>query len=124
MNDELDPAAVIARQLDAYNARDVEAIMATYADAARQYEYPATLMASGAEQIRARMAVRFEEPQLHARLVQRVVMGNLVIDQEVVTRNFPEGVGTLELVAMYEVIDGKIQSAVVKPGIKRIVTPA
>ena len=124
MNDPLHPAAVIARQLDAYNARDVDAIMATYADDARQYEHPATLMASGADQIRERMALRFQEPQLHARLVQRVVMGDMVIDHEVVTRNFPEGVGTVELVAIYEVSGGKIQTAVVKLGNKHIHTAA
>lgn len=124
MNDPLHPAAVVARQLDAYNARDVDAIMATYADEARQYEHPATLLASGAAQIRERMAQRFQEPQLHARLVQRVVMGNIVIDHEVVTRNFPEGVGTVELVAIYEVNKGKIQSAVVKLGDKHLLAPA
>ena len=116
MNDPHHPAAVVARQLDAYNARDLDAIMATYAEDARQFEHPATLLASGAAEIRARMALRFEEPQLHARLVQRVVMGDVVIDHEVVTRNFPEGVGTVELVAIYEVRNGKIQSASVKMG--------
>ncbi len=116
MHDTLHPAAVIQRQLDAYNARDIDAIMATYADDARQYEHPATLLATGAAQIRGRMALRFQEPQLHARLVQRVVMGDIVIDHEVVTRNFPEGVGTLELVAIYEVKAGRIASASVKPG--------
>lgn len=116
MNDPHHPAAVVARQLDAYNARDLDAIMATYAEDARQFEHPATLLASGAAEMRARMALRFEEPQLHARLVQRVVMGDVVIDHEVVTRNFPEGVGTVELVAIYEVRNGKIQSASVKMG--------
>ena len=120
MNDPLHPAAVVARQLDAYKARDLDAIMATYDDQARQFEYPATLVASGAEQIRARMALRFQEPQLHARLVQRVVMDNIVIDHEVVTRNFPEGVGTLELVAIYEVSEGKIQTASVRLGRKQL----
>lgn len=113
MNQFQHPAAVVARQLDAYNARDVDAILATYADDACQFEFPATLVASGAAQIRARMAQRFTEPDLHARLVQRSVMGNLVLDHEVVTRNFPEGLGTLELVAIYEVRDGKIQNATV-----------
>lgn len=114
---ELDhPAAVIAGQLAAYNARDLDALMATYAADACQYEHPATLLASGAAAIRARMAVRFAEPDLHARLVQRVVMGNVVIDHEMVTRNFPGGLGVVELVAIYEVKDGKIQSASVKAG--------
>ena len=41
------PAAVVQRQLDAYNARDLDALIATYAADARQYEHPATLLAPG-----------------------------------------------------------------------------
>jgi hypothetical protein len=114
------PAAVVQRQLDAYNRRDLDALLATYGEHARQFEHPATLAASGAAQIRERMGVRFQEPDLHARLVQRAVMGNLVIDQEVVTRNFPEGIGTVDVVAIYEVADGKIQSATVQVTNKRL----
>lgn len=114
------PAAVVQRQLDAYNRRDIDALLATYAGDACQYEHPATLAASGAAQIRDRMSVRFQEPDLYARLVQRAVMGNIVIDQEVVTRNFPEGVGEVDVVAIYEVIDGKIQSATVQVSNKRL----
>ncbi len=114
------PAAVVQRQLDAYNQRDIDALLATYADNARQFEFPAVLAASGAAQIRERMGLRFQESDLHARLVQRAVMGNIVIDQEVVTRNFPEGIGTVDVVAIYEVIDGKIASATVQVGNKRL----
>jgi len=116
MTDHDHPAAVVQRQLDAYNARDVDALLATYAADARQFEHPATLVASGAVQIGERMALRFQEPDLHARLIQRVVMGDIVIDHELVTRNLPQGRGTVELVAIYEVCDGKIQSASVKIG--------
>jgi hypothetical protein len=111
MNSPASPETVVQRQLDAYNERDVEALLATYAEDARQFEHPGKLAASGHAQIRERMAVRFQEPNLHARLIQRVVMGHVVIDHEEVTRTFPEGAGTVELVAIYEVRDGKIQSA-------------
>ena len=114
------PAAVVQRQLDAYNARDIDALLATYGEQARQFEFPATLAASGAVQIRERMSQRFQEPDLHARLVQRAVMGNIVIDQELVTRNFPEGIGTVDVVAIYDVADGKIQSATVQVANKRL----
>jgi len=114
------PAAVVQRQLDAYNARDVDALLATYAPDARQYEHPATLLATGHDAMRGRFAARFQEPDLHARLVQRVVMDNLVFDHEIVTRNFPEGKGAVELVAIYEVVDGLIRSQVVKLGAKRL----
>jgi len=106
------PAELIQRQLEAYNARNMDAWLATYAPQARQYLYPATLVAEGHEQIRARMRARFAEPNLHARLLQRHVMGKMVIDVEIITRTFPEGPGRLQMAAIYEVEDGLIQSAV------------
>lgn len=114
------PDTVVQRQLDAYNARDIDALLATYAPDARQYEHPGKLLASGAAEMRERMALRFQEPNLHARLLQRVVMGNIVIDHEEVTRTFPEGSGKVDMVAIYEVVDGRIASASVQVANKRL----
>ncbi|MDL2356475.1 MAG: nuclear transport factor 2 family protein [Pseudomonadota bacterium] len=114
------PELIVQRQLDAYNARDIDALLATYAPDARQFEHPGTLVASGAAAMRARMALRFAEPNLHARLLQRVVMGNIVIDHEEVTRTFPEGAGWVDMVAIYEVVEGKIVSASVQVSNKRL----
>jgi putative hydrolase of HD superfamily len=47
-------------------------------------------------------------------------MGNTVIDHELITRTFPEGPGTLEIVAIYEVQNGKIAKATFITGAKRI----
>lgn len=104
------PETVVQRQLDAYNAHDLDAWLATYAEDAQQFEFPAKLLASGHDEIRTRSAPRFKEPNLHARLIKRTVIGSLVIDHEEVTRTFPEGPGTIELICLYEVRDGKIQS--------------
>lgn len=106
-----DPAAVVQRQLDAYNARDVDALLATYADDAQTFEHPAKLLASGSDQLRERFTVRFQEPNLHAALLKRVVMGHIVVDHEKVTRTFPEGPGTLELMMIYDVQNGRIARA-------------
>jgi hypothetical protein len=111
MSAGMSPEAVVQRQLVAYNAHDLEQLLATYADDAEQFEHPAKLIARGRAQIRERMAARFQEPNLHARLLKRAVMGNVVIDHEEVTRTFPDGAGTIELVAIYQVRDGKIQTA-------------
>jgi hypothetical protein len=107
----LSPAAVVQRQLDAYNARDLSAWLETYADTAQQYELPGTLLASGHAAIKSRGAQRFTDPHLHARLVARAVMGQIVIDHEVVTMTFPDGLGAVELVCVYKVDHGKIQHA-------------
>ena len=105
------PESVVQRQLDAYNARDIETLLTIYADDAQQFEYPATLLASGAAQIRERFVARFKEPNLHARLIRRIAMGHVVIDHEEVTRTFPEGTGKIELVAIYEIRNGRIATA-------------
>ena len=111
MQNILSATAVVQRQLDAYNARDLDAWLATYAPGAEQFELPAKLLAIGHEAIRSRMAQRFEEPDLHAHLIQRMVAGNVVVDYEIVTRNFPGGVGDVELVCVYVVEEGLIRSA-------------
>ena len=115
-----DPAAVVQRQLDAYNARDVDALLATYADDAQTFEHPAKLLASGSTQLRERFQVRFQEPNLHAALLKRVVMGHIVVDHERVTRTFPEGPGTRELLMIYDVQNGRIARAWSIAGAKRL----
>jgi hypothetical protein len=120
MTDPNSPEAVVQRQLDAYNARDLDSLLATYAADARQYELPGKLLATGPAEIGPRLALRFQEPNLHARLLQRAVMGNIVIDHEEISRSFPEGPGKVDLVAIYEVIDGKIQSQSVRISNQRL----
>lgn len=116
----LDSASVVQRQLDAYNAHNLEALLETYAEDAQQFEHPVKLLASGIAQLRERFAIRFAEPNLHAQLLNRIVMGSTVIDHELVTRTFPEGPGTIELVATYEVLNGKIAKAWFITGAKTI----
>lgn len=106
-----DPAAVVQRQLDAFNARDIDALLATYAEDAQMFEHPSNLLASGAAAFRERYTARFQEPNLHATLLSRVVMGHMVIDHEEVRRTFPEGPGTLQLLMIYEVQSGRIARA-------------
>jgi hypothetical protein len=101
----------VQRQLDAYNARDADALLATYADDAQTFEHPSKLLASGSVQLRERFRVRFQEPNLHAALIKRIVMGNIVVDHEKVTRTFPEGPGALELLMIYDVQNGRIAKA-------------
>ena len=113
-----DPATIVQRQLDAYNARDIDGLVAIYADDAGLYEYPDKLLATGTAALRERFAARFQEPNLHAALLHRIVAGALVIDHERVTRTFSEGPGTIELVMIYEVKAGRITRAWTMAGAK------
>lgn len=120
MSETSSAEAVVQRQLDAYNARDVEGILATYAADAQQFEFPDKLLATGTAALRERFVARFQEPNLHAQLLHRTVMGNKVIDHEEVTRTFPEGPGKIQLLAIYEVQAGKIAKAWFLSGVKRL----
>ena len=114
------PIAVVQAQLDAYNARDIEALLRAYAPDAEQYMLHGERLAQGHEQLRSRFLARFAEPDLHARLLARTVMGAVVVDYEVVTRNFPEGQGTMEMLCVYEVLNGRIQKASFAFGEKKL----
>ena len=116
----LSPSAVVQAQLDAYNAKDVDALMRTYAPDAAQFALHGALLAQGHAQIRPRYEERFLEPDLHARLLSRTVLGNFVTDLEIVTRNFPEGLGTVEMLCVYEVVDGQIVRASFATGETRV----
>ena len=102
-----DPAVPVQRQLDAYNARNLEEFVAQYTDDVRAFMLPSTEpmsvgKAAFAEHYRKN---RFNLPALHAELVNRMVFGNKVIDQEIVTGVGPEPMHTA---AIYEVRDGLI----------------
>jgi hypothetical protein len=102
------PVEVVQTQLEAYNARDLERFAGTYADAIRIYRMPSSVPAiSGQAQLREAYRARFASPGLHAEILNRIVLGNKVIDHERVVGIKAEAV---EAVAVYEVADGLIQA--------------
>ena len=120
MSQNADPTHPVRMQLDAYNARDIDAFMMWWAEDCRYYAFPDTLLAEGTEAIRQRHIERFREPDLQGRLLHRLVVDNLVIDHETVRRTFPEGPGEVDVVCLYEVSEGKIAKAWFKIGEKRL----
>lgn len=117
------PDAVVQRQLDAYNAHDLPAFLATYAEDAELYEYPSKLLARGRAQLGERYSARFREPNLRAELLRRTAMASFVVDHERVARSFPEGPGTSEAVVLYEVQGGLIVRSWLVPGPKTLAPP-
>jgi hypothetical protein len=109
--------SIVAKQLDAYNARDIDGFMAVWREDAQYFEHPDKLLASGAAEIRARHVARFKEPNLHGRLIGRFSVANLVVDREVVTRDFPEGRGRVDVIAIYEIAGDRIARAWFKQGV-------
>ena len=112
------PEQVVQAQLDAYNAKNMDAWLATYHPAAEQFELHGAKLAAGHTELRARMEVRFREPSLHAELLSRSLVGNVVADHERITRDFPEGPGTIDMLCLYEVQHGAIVKATFASGSK------
>ncbi|MFL6699716.1 MAG: nuclear transport factor 2 family protein [Vitreoscilla sp.] len=78
------PAQVVDLQLKAYNARDIDAFVATYAESARIFDMgnPCPLFA-GRRQIHDHYSRnRFTNPELRAEILSRITCGNKVIDLE------------------------------------------
>jgi hypothetical protein len=102
-------ALPVQRQLDAYNEHDLEKFVAEYADDVRVFRPPETEpVLSGKAAFAGHYAAnRFNLPKLNAKVVSRIVCGNKVIDHERIT-GLEER--TVEVVAVYEVIDGRIRT--------------
>jgi len=105
------PLGIVQAQLDAYNSKKIDDLLTCYDKDAELYALHGALLATGHAEIRQRFEARFLEPDLHARLIHRSVVGNVVIDHEMVTRNFPQGKSEVEMLCIYEINDGRICKA-------------
>ena len=102
---EESPRFVVQKQLDAYNNRDIEAFVETYADDVKVYDFPNQLRYQGKKELKRRYAAFFANtPDLNCTILKRIENGNKVIDEELVTINGRKVNG----VAIYEVKNGKI----------------
>lgn len=115
---------IVQRQLDAYNRKDMAAWLATYSEDAAQYSIEGELIARDKAHMRANIASRFMEPDLHAELLFRHSDDNVVIDHERVRRNFPEGAGTIEMLCIYLIEHDLIARATFKLFNQRLTRPS
>jgi hypothetical protein len=96
------PEGFAQRQLDAYNARDIEGFIREYTEDVIVYRLPSSepILVGKAAFAAHYRDNRFNLPNLHAELANRMVFGNKVIDHERVL-----GVGNepMEVAAIYEI---------------------
>ena len=99
--------AAVQRQLEAYNARDLERFLVEFSPQVRVFRPPAVAPAiEGIDALRVFYAAeRFNRPALHAELLGRMVLGNTVVDHERISgvREAP-----FEMVVVYQVVEGRI----------------
>ena len=103
----LNAADIVQGQLDAYNAQDLDAFCAFYAQDAVLGAYGGDVATVGLAAIRERHAKLFAEfPQNRAELLNRIVVGAHVIDHEQVLRA-PRG-ESFQVAPIYTLAGGKI----------------
>ena len=122
MNDKI--IEIVERQLAAYNRKNAEEWASTYAVDAVQRSTDGEILASGRTEIQNNIAARFLEPDLNATVLERKVYDNTVIDHELITRNFPEGLGSVEMLCIYSIEDSLIKSGIFKVFNKKLTKPS
>ena len=101
------PEVIVQKQLEAYNARDIDAFIATYSDDIKLYRFPNSAISEGKVVMKTQYGAMFSSIEdLNAEIVNRTVIGNKVIDKEKVTANG----NVFYAVAIYEVTNGLISS--------------
>jgi hypothetical protein len=105
--DEAANLAIAQAQLDAYNAQDLDAHVACFADDIVIADFNGAENLHGISAYRARYEGVFAQyPQNNAELVGRLACGNVVVDHERVRRS-PDG-EPFEVLAIYSFDGGKI----------------
>ena len=79
-------ADIVARQVDAYNAHDLEAFLACYADDVVVTSGNGDLLLDGGEAVRDQYGVMFDQlPDVQVAVRHRIELGAWVVDDEHVT---------------------------------------
>ena len=101
------PRDIANQQLIAYNNRDLDVYCALFDDNAEVIDLPgSTTLARGIDEIRIMYEARFSTPDLLCKVHAHSDIGNFAVDRETVY-GLPGG--PVDVLAMYEVIDDKIQ---------------
>lgn len=104
------PTEVVQRQLAAYNARDLEAFLACFADEAEATDLgAASPTQAGKAQLRQRYSELFaKSPGLHCHVLNRTAFAHVVVDLEQITGRHGTP-GDYQVLAIYEVTGGLIR---------------
>ena len=102
---------IVQVQVQAYNTRDIDKFAACHAPEVELFNFGENApLAVGREKLKTIYKDIFENsPNLNTKILSRMVMGNKVIDHEIVTGR--KGIESLEIIAIYEIENGLIAKA-------------
>lgn len=102
------PEDIVQKQVLAYNSRDIDAFTKCHHPNVKLYSLGNNdPFVVGRTQLTSRYQDIFEKsPNLNTEIVQRMILGDTVIDKEVITGR--SGVEKQNFVAIYQILDGLI----------------
>lgn len=113
-NQTMTPEQIVQKQLDTYNARDIEGFMSLMSDDVSLYNLgDSKAISTGHKDVEAIYKNLFDKsPKLLSVLENRIVMGNIIIDHEKITGRMGNN-EVLELTVIYEINGQKIHKITV-----------
>ncbi|SDB23539.1 hypothetical protein SAMN03097699_0230 [Flavobacteriaceae bacterium MAR_2010_188] len=97
---------LVNQQLQGANESNIDAFMASYANDVKLYNFPSELKEDGASTVRKNYSEFFKQaPDLRVIVLNRIVIGNKVIDEEEITSKG----NSYRDISIYEIENGKIK---------------
>ncbi len=103
---EESPAVIVQKQVDTYNKVDLDGFASCYAKDVVVRKFPGDTLYTGKETLKANYKQYLTNNKSSVKVVNRMVMGNTVIDEELATDNGKNN----RQIAIYQVENGKITS--------------
>jgi imidazolonepropionase-like amidohydrolase len=101
------PETLVQQQLNGYNGHSLEAFLTPYADDIKIYNFPDSLIMHGKDDMRKQYQDIEKDASLHCEIVNRIIQGNTVIDNEHVTF---AGNRSLNVTIIYHIEGNKIKT--------------
>ena len=103
------PEAIVQRQVDSYNAHDLDSFLSFYSHDAAYIRHAdnSTLFEGHAAMREAYGSLFQNHPSVHVEIANRIVLGRFVIDLEHITGR--TDIAEMWVVAIYEVVDHLIR---------------
>lgn len=101
----LEAEAIIQQQLEAFNTKNMDAFVETFDSEVEAYDFPNKIYVQGKKQLQTVFSDFFAQtPDLHCDIKNRIIIGNVVIDEEYLTVNGDN----FNAIVIYEIENGKI----------------
>jgi hypothetical protein len=103
------PEELADLQLKGYNEGNIDMFMEPYSDSVKVFNKEGKMMYQGADIMRQNYDAMFKRyPKLYCNLLNRIAIGNTVIEHEDVSLGDPNA-SRIKAIVMYKVAKGKIQ---------------